>query len=141
MIGTHFLADAFGRVPFSRDRLCTRLCTVTANGARKMDSRLTQVPFISRSSGGRIRTSDLRVMSPTSYQACSTPRSIGRRKNCITMAGPVKVDSRIYRSFKGLRTLLGCGSARMKAWEKGLSIINKSAIRPRGGWRTLKTMS
>ncbi len=32
-------------------------------------------PFVSRSSGGRIRTSDLRVMSPTSYQA-ALPRDM-----------------------------------------------------------------
>ena len=36
--------------------------------ANKKGTRIAASPFIISSSGGRIRTSDLRVMSPTSYQ-------------------------------------------------------------------------
>src|SRR3954470_18107966 len=46
-----------------------------AHWRKKERTRIAASPFVSRSSGGRIRTSDLRVMSPTSYQA-ALPRDL-----------------------------------------------------------------
>src|ERR1043166_3643208 len=48
-----------------------------------------QWPFAFGSSGGRIRTSDLRVMSPTSYQA-ALPRDLGLLDHCRTSGRGVK---------------------------------------------------
>ena len=46
-----------------------RITTFYYNLAKNKDSRFNVSPCSSLSSGGRIRTSDLRVMSPTSYLA------------------------------------------------------------------------
>src|SRR5438045_7614970 len=47
-----------------------------AGWRKKKGTRIAASPFQIASSGGRIRTSDLRVMSPTSYQA-ALPRDVG----------------------------------------------------------------
>src|SRR5947209_16469186 len=56
-------------------RLCTVLCTSRRVEAKKEGTRDAASPSCLSSSGGRIRTSDLRVMSPTSYQA-ALPRDL-----------------------------------------------------------------
>ncbi len=43
--------------------------------AKEKGTRIAASPFVIWNSGGRIRTSDLRVMSPTSYQA-ALPRDL-----------------------------------------------------------------
>src|SRR5438552_13148581 len=69
------------------------------------------------SSGGRIRTSDLRVMSPTSYQA-SLPLYLG----LILLRTRTVSSSRALGNTESLPTLYASGSARLRR-RGGLNII------------------
>src|SRR5277367_2373001 len=75
------------------------------NSANKKGTRIAASPFRSFSSGGRIRTSDLRVMSPTSYQAALPRDRIVKTRNSISTAQGVKVNA------PSLNFTLACSSS------------------------------
>ncbi len=79
--------------PFHFLDLVYALVYVLLKSGRKKRTRVVASPCRVRSSGGRIRTSDLRVMSPTSYQA-ALPRGV---ETFIFLSFPIEVNS--YESF------------------------------------------
>src|SRR5579884_3132332 len=76
-----------------------------------------------RGSGGRIRTGDLRVMSPTSYH-CSTPRWRGRHRPIVPTAEP-PVSSALGR----FTTVFGKGTGGPTP-RAAPSALSTAALRP-----------
>ena len=88
--------------------------------AKEKGTRIAASPFVIWNSGGRIRTSDLRVMSPTSYQA-ALPRDQFSVAHLRSQGGGVNCDR-----LKGLRSRLGSGFFQHRASIDKLPVINAS---------------
>src|SRR5436309_13667849 len=102
------------KLAFRRNKKGTRICCKS--------------PFGSSNSGGRIRTSDLRVMSPTSYQA-ALPRDL---VELLILERPLPMSSSRYPVKKSIvRLLIGrCMAVQLELFF-GYHAADASRHRPR----------
>src|SRR5512141_1944871 len=82
-------------VPLAAPQVMYKVMYNPSKRPRKKDSRTSASPLFTTNSGGRIRTSDLRVMGPTSYQTALPRGQLSFYAACLRLfdrAAPVFVS-------------------------------------------------